>query len=164
MTVDTKSVQRRTLRLDSLDALLREAKQLVEAERSGTLIARGNWTLGQMLGHLAAWTDYPYDGYPAEFRPPPWLLRVLLKSMKKKFLTQSLPVGMRLPKVKQGTFGTELLSTEEGLRRLTRSVERLRAGPPSMANPVFGPMTHEEWTAIMLRHGELHCSFFAPRG
>ena len=39
-------------------------EQLAAAEREGRLRSVGNWTLGQTLGHLAAWADYSYDGVP----------------------------------------------------------------------------------------------------
>lgn len=160
MAIDTRSVARRRLKFGSLDDLLREAERLAAAERDGRLVVMGNWTLGQMFGHLAAWAGYPYDGYPPSFTAPPWILRVILKRMKNKFLRHDLPVGFRMRGVKEGTFGTEALATAEGLRRLEASAARLKQSPPMLVNPVFGPMTHEEWIAIMLRHGELHCGFF----
>src|ERR687885_514061 len=37
---------------------------LADAERAGRLRRLGNWTLGQALGHLAAWAEYGYTGFP----------------------------------------------------------------------------------------------------
>jgi hypothetical protein len=160
MTIDTKAVVRREVRLATLDDLLREGERLASAERDGRLVVKGNWSLGQMLGHLSAWVNYAYDGYPTGFTPPPWILRMVLKLMKSKFLTQKLPVGFRMRGAKDGTFGTEVIPTADGLQRLNAAVARLKKGAPSKPNPVFGQMTPEEWIAITLRHGELHCGFF----
>lgn len=57
--VDTKKVAgRRMLRFESLDQVIADVDRLVEAERAGRLTRLGNWTLGQTLGHLAAWAEY----------------------------------------------------------------------------------------------------------
>jgi len=42
-------------------------------------------------------------------------------------------------------------------------MERLRAGPPARPNVIFGPLTHDEWIQLHLRHAELHLSFFAVK-
>ena len=63
--VDTaKVLGRRILRFESIDQAMAEVDRLVEAERAGRLKHLGNWTLGQTLGHLAAWTEYGYTGSP----------------------------------------------------------------------------------------------------
>ena len=57
--VDTGKVPgRRPLRFESIDQVLAEVDRLVEAERAGQLKRLGNWTLGQVLGHLAVWAEY----------------------------------------------------------------------------------------------------------
>ena len=61
---------RSTLRFESLDEVLAEAERLSVAERNGTLVRAGNWTLGQTLGHLATWCRFAFDGYPPEVRAP----------------------------------------------------------------------------------------------
>lgn len=163
MTVDTRAVtNRRTLRLASLDALLAEADRLAHAERSGSLTLLGNWSLGQMFGHLAAWTSFPYDGYPAGFKPPPAPVRVLFRLMRRKFIHGTLPVGMKIPHVEGGTYGTEPRSTDDGLSRLRNALTRLKSAAPQSPNPAFGPLTHQEWIELNLRHAELHLSFAVP--
>jgi hypothetical protein len=68
--INTKKVRdRRALRFETVDDVLRDAELLAEAARRGTLRATGNWTLGQALAHLATWINMPFDGYPEMRRP-----------------------------------------------------------------------------------------------
>lgn len=131
---------------------------LLDAERAGTLTHCGAWSLGQCLGHLAAWIDYAYDGYPPELPTPLWI-KLVLRPFKKKFLRGPLRPGVRIPKLKDGTLAIDPLSTPEGLSRFEKAWARLRQGPPTKPNPIFGPMTHAEWIQMHLRHAELHLSF-----
>lgn len=160
--IDTSRVQgRRPLKFSTGQELLADAERLARAEGAGTLRILGNWTLGQAFGHLAAWTNYPFDGYPAELRPP-WFIKVILRLRKAKYLTQGLPSGVKIPNVAGGTAATEKIPTADGLSRLKRAWARLSISAPIAPNPIFGPMTHEEWIAVNLRHAELHLSFFLP--
>jgi len=159
--VDTaKRADRRTLRFESIDQALAEADRLSEAERASRLVALGNWTLGQALGHLAVWAEYSYTGAPAR---PPLPIRLLLRLQKKKFLSSPMKAGIRIPRVEGGTFGIAPMALDEGLQRCRRAFERLKTDVPSAPNVIFGMMTHQEWIAINLRHAELHLGFFIPR-
>lgn len=159
--VQTKTAQRRPLRFESFEQMWAEVQRIAAAERDGRLRRTGNWTPGQTLGHLATWANFPYDGYPPTLRPP-WLIKVILKTRKAKYLSGSLPAGVRIPKVDGGTVGTEDMSLDEGVARLQKAWARLLAGPPKIDNPIFGPLTHDEWKAINLRHAELHLGFLHP--
>jgi hypothetical protein len=161
MAVDTKHVNgRRTLHFASIDDALRDARALVEAESRGTLKPLGNWQVGQAFGHVAAWINFAYDGYPSDLQPP-WFVKLLVRPMKAKYL-KGLPAGVRIPKVEGGTKNTELLPTPEGFNRLSNAWTRLGAAAPTQPSPIFGKMAHDEWIALNLRHAELHQSFFLP--
>ncbi len=67
--------------------------------------------------------------------------------------------GARIPKVPNGTLGTELMSTEEGLSSFRANFQRIAAECPTRPNVIFGPLTHDEWINLHLRHAELHLSF-----
>ncbi|MBY0310937.1 MAG: DUF1569 domain-containing protein [Phycisphaerales bacterium] len=162
--IDTaKSPGHRTLRFRSLDEALIEAERLAVADAVGTLVRTGNWTLGQIFSHVASFMNYPYDGYPPELPTPPWLVRVLLKMMKGKFLGGKLPRGYKIPKLPGGTAGVLDLPTDRALAMLRAAIARLEAAPPSVPNPVFGPLSHEEWKALHLRHMELHFGYVCGR-
>lgn len=162
MSVETSKVSdRRTLRFTSARDVLADVQQLVAADHAGTLRLTGNWTLGQNLNHLAAWINYSFDGFP--MKAPPFLIRVLLKLQKRKFLNQSMPLGIKIPGVPGGTLAIEVVPTEEGLRRYSAAWQRLENNAPTQPNLIFGPMTHEEWIKLNLRHAELHLGFVHPR-
>ncbi len=150
---------RRQLRFESFDEVIREAERLAEAEQAGKLRSLGNWKLGQAIGHLASWARYPLDGYPPMPKLP-WLLRVITPLLRGRFLNKGLPAGARIPGVPEGTFATEPMETDQALVALRKALPRLQSQMPTVPNPILGPLTHEEWVILNLRHAELHLSFF----
>jgi hypothetical protein len=158
--VDTGKVAgRRTLRFHSIDEALADVERLVEADRAGRLKRLGNWTLGQALGHVATWAEYAFTGAPIK---APFFVRWIVGLRKRKYLYESMPSGVRIPRVEGGTLGTDPLTLEEGRERFRRAFGRLKNEPPTAPSPVFGMLTHEEAIALNLRHTELHLSFFVP--
>lgn len=159
--VSTKHVKgRRTLHFASIEDAIRDAQLLADAEANGTLKRLGNWPLGQMFGHVAGWMNFAFDGYPPDLRPP-WILKVVLRTMKSRFM-RGMPAGVRIGKIEGGTKNLEPLSTAEGLARLKGAWQRMGQSAPTQANPIFGPLSHEEWITMNLRHAELHQSFYLP--
>jgi len=150
---------RRPLRFDAIDQVLADADALADAEAKGELQRLGAWTLGQALNHLAAWADFAYGGYPFQV---PTFIRLLARPMKTRALTKPLKPGMRLPKVSGGTLATDIIPTAEALPRFRQSFGRLSSEPPNQPHPIFGPLTHDEWIKMHLRHAELHLSFQSP--
>lgn len=158
-----KATERRKLRFQSLDELSSEIDRIVSADAAGRLRTTGNWTAGQVFGHLASWINYGWDGYP--FPTPPWFVRFFLKFMRKKYLRDGMPAGVKIPKADGGTYGTERLTTTDGAERLRKALQRLRNGEePRHQSPAFGPMSYEERIALNLRHAELHLGFLHPEG
>ncbi len=159
--IDTATVAGcRRLAFANIGEAIADAEELARADADGTLDRLGNWTLGQALGHVAAWASYPYEGYPVT---PPWFVRLLGPLLKRRVFRGTLPRGYRLPGVPGGTLGIDVLSTEAGLARFRHSLTRLGDAPPKVRNPVFGWLTHDEWLTLNLRHAELHLGFFVPR-
>ena len=157
-----KVTDHRTLRFETIDDVLAEIDRIVEAERAGTLRSTGNWSTGKVFGHLAAWINYAYEGFPPEATPP-WFVKLIVRMTKNRWLTKPLPRGFRIPRTPEGTFGTEEMSTEEGARRLREALERLkRREPAKFHSPAFGPATDDERIAGNLRHAELHLGFLHP--
>lgn len=162
MIATQKVKNRRKLRFETFDDVIRDAEALAAAERAGTLRPLGNWTLGQALGHVASWARYPLDGYP-DMAQPPWLLRMLVPLMKGRFLNKGLPAGVRIPSVPEGTFGVEQKPTDQALAELREALPRIQSQAPTRPNPILGPLTHDQWVKLNLRHAELHLSFFQPK-
>lgn len=160
--ITTKHVKdRRALRFNSIEKLRADIDRILAADKAGKLRCTGNWTAGQAMGHIAAWINYSYDGYP--MGPPPWIVRLILGFLKKKYLRQGMPAGVEIPKVKGGTFATEPLSTGEGAARLRKALARLASNEPAkFPSPAWGEMPAEERIALNLRHAELHLSFIHP--
>jgi len=158
--VDTAKVAgQRMLRFESIDQAMAEAERLAEAEQAGRLRRLGNWTLGQTLGHLAAWVEYAYTGAPIK---APFFVRWFLRLQKRKILYGPMRAGAKIPGVGGGTLATEILPLEEGRGRYRRAMERLKIEVPTAPSPVFGRLTHEEFIALTLRHSELHLGFQIP--
>ncbi len=161
-TTKTPRPTRRQVRFNSIDDALAEAERLVAAEREGRIDSAGNWKLGQALGHLATWANFAQDGYPPEVRAP-LPVRMILRMMRGTILKKGMLPGVRIGTLPAGTLGVDQLDAEEGLRRFHAAIQRLRTSPPKIPNPVFGPLTHEQWIQLNLRHVELHLSFQCPR-
>lgn len=155
----TKAAERRELRLGAVADLRREALALAEAERAGTLRMSGNWSLGQVFGHLATWIGFCFDGFPFKTAAP---IRWIMRFRKNATLNGRMPAGIRIPGMAAGTMGTEPLATDVGLARLLKELDRLESTPPRHPSPLFGSLTHDEWTRLHLRHAELHLGFAHP--
>jgi hypothetical protein len=155
--IDTaESTDRRSLRFSTVNDVLSEIERIIAAEQAGTLRRTGNWTTGQIFGHLAAWINYGYEGYPMRV---PWFIAVLLRFKVKKYLRDGLPRGVRIPGVEAGTYGTEPLSTDEGARRLRAALKRLQTEPAQFESPAFGKLSEQDRIQLNLRHAELHLGF-----
>ena len=156
-TINTARVtDRRVLRFDSIEDALRDAAQLTHAQRQGKARCLGNWTHGQILGHLATWVDYAYDGAPLN---PPVILRLIIRPMKRQLPHKPMRAGGKLPGVPGGTIAFDPVSFDEGLAHFQKSFTRLQSDPPTAKHPIFGHMTHDEWKNMNLRHAELHLSY-----
>jgi hypothetical protein len=154
------SSDRRTLRFESPAEVLADVDRIAAAERAGTLGRTGNWTAGQAIGHLAAWINFGFDGYPVTAPPE---LAERARARKPSALRDGLMVGFRIPGVEGGTAGTEVLELDEAVDRYRRAFARLQAGTPGFPHPFFGPLTNEEWMMLHLRHAELHLGFLHPQ-
>lgn len=154
---------RRTLKFATTADIRRDLAAIESAHHAGKLSAIGNWTPGQNFCHLASFINYAYDGYPPAMKQPPWILRLILKPMKNKFLYKAMPAGVKIPGVPTGTVGADESSFDDGLARLRAALDRLDQNAPTVPNAIFGPMTHDEWKNLQMRHCELHLSFLTMR-
>jgi hypothetical protein len=154
--------ERRQLRFGTIDDLLKEIDRIIAAEKAGTLHRTGNWTTGQIFGHLAAWINFGYEGFPPGAHPP-FFIRWFIKRKKAQYLRDGMRPGVRIPRSKDGTFGTEVMTTDEGASRLRAALMKLAKGEPARYHsPAFGAMPHDERIALQLRHAELHLSYLHP--
>ena len=154
MSVNTGKVAgRREVVYESLDDLLMDAENLVAGKNVKML---GNWSLGQMLAHLAAALHMSIDG--TDHRPP-WFIRLLGPFLKRRVL-RKMSAGFQLPKpVAEKLIPATPVAPEEGLRLLQEAVKRFRSDTSRQPHNVFGKLTGAEWHQLHLRHSELHMSF-----
>jgi hypothetical protein len=136
--------------------MMSEVYRLRQAEMDGKLFTRGNWELGQAVNHLSQWIQYSFTGAPIK---APWYMKFFMQLMKNRILKSGFPAGVKMPGVEGGTLATENVPSPESIPQLAAMAKRLQAQCPALPNPVFGPLTHEQWKALHLRHAELHLSF-----
>lgn len=162
MAINTRSAARRTLRFEDFKAIRTDLAALEAAQRAGRLSTSGNWTPGQNLAHLAAFVNYPYDGYPPEIANPPWIIRLITKTMKNRFIHKSMAPGVRIPGIPAGTVGMLDVPFDQALDDYRAALARMEKAPPGIPNPILGLLTHEEWKLLQCRHAELHLGFLQP--
>jgi hypothetical protein len=146
---------RRRLHFDNVAAIVDEATQL----HSAGYRSLGQWSLGQVCGHLAILMECSLDGFPFKM---PLRYRLLGRVIKKRLLRRGMPTGITFPAAAVRTLKPPEVSDEEGLARLRQAVDRLQNESPREPSPVLGPMTAEAWRAFHCRHAELHLSFLDP--
>src|SRR5688572_14560262 len=91
----TTTDERRKLRFATIDDALAEAERLAAAEREGRVRQLGNWSLGQILNHLATWAEFAHCGYPPSVRAP-LPVRMILRLVRNKILTQGMMPGINI--------------------------------------------------------------------
>ncbi len=158
-----KSRDRRTLRFADFAAVLRDLDHLHAAIAAGTVRTAGNWSVAQIFNHLAAFMEYPFNGYPPEVATPAWVVRFIMKFMRRRMCFGRMPAGVRIPRVKGGTVGLDDSPVDAAETRLRAAIAKLDREAPTRPSPLFGPMSHDEWMGLNLRHCELHLSFVHAR-
>lgn len=150
MTINTKKVEgRRKVRYSLLDEFLLEAERLAATD----VRSLGNWSQGQIYGHLARTMNGSIDGLGFLMPAPVRFLMSLF--MKRKFLYGELPAGFK----SAPEFVPEDTSLEKELAELKASVVRQREEPDRVLHPAFGNIGKDGWNEFHLRHAELHMSF-----
>jgi hypothetical protein len=158
MAVDTgKVTTRRKVEYASLQDVLADAERMA----SGNPATLGNWSAGQIFAHLARSFNNSIDG--AEYKAP-WYFRLLGRILKKQLLNGPMSPGFKLPAWAAGSLEPAPTSTEEGLNALRNAVARQERESTRVPDPVFGPMSPEEWRKLHLKHAALHMSFLVPQG
>ena len=154
MAVNTGKVTgRREVAYESLDDVLMDAERLVAAPHLKML---GNWSLGQLLAHLAGGLNMSIDG--SEHRPP-WFIR-LVGPFLKRWVLKKMSAGFQLPKpIADKIIPAHPVPPQEGLRLLQESIKRFRSDTSRKPHNVFGKLSGAEWHQLHLRHAELHMSF-----
>lgn len=156
-----KVTGRRDLSFETLDDVLADLDRLEEAHAAGTLKMLGNWSAGQIFEHTATLFDFSVDGF--SFKAP-LFIRLMSPILKNKlFGPMPIPAGLQLRGGSAVMIPDDVVTFEDGLTHLRRSIGRITAGERmTQPSPVFGRMTHGQWVTLHLKHCALHLSFLVP--
>jgi hypothetical protein len=154
--------QRRQLRFEDLDEVVRDVEQL---QTKGYTKA-GNWDLAQVCDHLTDWMRYPVDGYPRSGCIIGTVLWLIKLTKGKKIVRSILSSGtMRagghtMPDTVHAPGGEE----SQAVERLRQTAQRFKAhGGDFRPSPLFGFLTRDEATKLQLIHCAHHLSFLIPK-
>lgn len=161
--IDTSQVKdRRPVRFETIEQAIADAQAISVAANDGRLRRLGNWSAGQAFGHVAAWINFAYDGYPGAPSPE---FAAAARARRDDVLQKGMVQGVRFGAVApDGTWGTDDMLLADGLNRLRNAWARLRRSPPDVEHPFFGDLSHSDWIRLNLRHAELHQGFFVIIG
>lgn len=124
----------------------------------------GQWTIGQILYHLAAAVEL--SSAPPAHRPGR-MSRLLRWPMRMLVLRRGLPRGVSIPAVARRQLDPPAdADPSTQLARVRTAIDQLeRATGDLAAHPYLGPMTCDEWCRFHLRHCEHHLRYvrFADR-
>ncbi len=175
--IDTRHAQRRDVRVASLDDIVAELDRIEPAAAPDGMGLRvtGNWSVGQILEHLAIAMERSMDGFGAlpesAGAMPNGLAKLAAKAQRKRALDREHRLRSRLLTHAMSPGGPSVGSdgelappaqswTPHGAARLRAAIRRVRDGHAmERPSPTAGPMTREEWMAYHLRHAALHLSF-----
>lgn len=157
MKVDTRKVKgRRIIRFETIDDAIRDAEMVASSKCRQV----GNWTVGQVLDHLARTLRIAFDGPQLQ---APWFARTFVAPfMKRAFCETSMPSGFQFTKRMLPLCPDDTVETDVALNDFRKQFERLKLETPSSPHAFFGTLTREEWVGTQLRHCELHLSFLQP--
>lgn len=154
MAVNTRRVNdRRAVRYESFQELLADAEILAQSE----VLTLGNWSLGQIFGHLARTMHASIDGLDG--KATFWSRLSARFVHGRRLLSGPMPAGMRLPSAAAEQLLPEDVSAEEGLMALREAIERVTFETERATHPLLGEMSLDQWDSYHLRHAELHMSF-----
>jgi hypothetical protein len=152
----TATTARREVRYESLDEVMADAERLA----GGKVRTLGQWSYPQILDHLGKSVLASIDGYGFK---APWVARVFIAPlMKNSFLTKPMKPGFKLPSSASAILPAAEVSLQAALEGLRKAIARLKVEPSRAPHPFLGSLADQEYTALHLRHSELHMSFVIP--
>ena len=144
---------RRKLQFNNLDEVLAEARALAD----GDIKANGNWTPGQVIGHVARAVHGSIDGIAFKAPLPARIIGRVIRNIP---LNKGLPAGVKLPASARAKAVPEPdLPVSDAVEQLAKAIERTRHETMSGIHPVFGRLSHEQWAKFHCRHAEHHFSY-----
>jgi hypothetical protein len=152
---------RRPVHLRTIADLAAEIERVAEAAAANRVRTLGNWSEAQILWHLGRLMEFSFDGFPFRY---PWPVRCAARLLRvlswKWLLTLAFRPGFRNPPVAGPVEPESAMSLAEAVQYVRRQLECISSGERMTAsNPSMGPLSHEQWVEVHLRHAELHLRF-----
>lgn len=158
MAVNTAQVSgRRKLHFADFSQLLADV-DYVATHPCHTL---GNWSVGQILDHLAIAANTPFDGFGG-FKASWFTRHLIVPFIKNNLLTKPMAAGFQIPKDATVMFPEPTATPLVAYAKLKQALARFSTELPKFPHPVLGDLAFQEWVAVTLRHAELHLSFIIP--
>jgi hypothetical protein len=156
-----RSRARRSVRLRTAADLAAEVQRVAEAATAGRVRTLGSWSPAQILWHVGRLIELSFDGFPFRYPwPVRWVARLLRMLSWRWLLALAFRPGFRNPPVAQALEPGPAVPLAEAVRYVRDQLERISSGEQmTAANPSMGPLSHEQWVELHLRHAELHLSF-----
>ncbi len=153
----TGSGNRRAVKLHCFNCLRGELDRFEEIG-ADNLKTTGDLTAAQIVQHISEVVTRSIDGF--EFSVP-WFVRLFRPLIRKKFIGTTTPLdsGIKLKGESLAMIPAADFSLTDAIANLRNELERANEVKMTQPSPVFGVMTHEDWTSLHLRHAELHFSF-----
>jgi hypothetical protein len=156
MSQSANPPKRRELHFQTLDDIVRDIQALAGTQPTST----GKWSPGQIVEHVAKGIDLSVDGF--DFKAP-LPLRLFVRLARNHYLAKGFPAGIkprgRMKDIFEPAPDADFATAS---RHLADAVERAKHQGMSAASPLFGRLTHDQWTQLNCRHAELHFSFLKP--
>lgn len=153
-----KVKDRRQLRFGRLHELVDDVEQF-----EGHVRGIGNWSPGQIVGHVARLIECSLDGF--EEPNASILVRGILKMMRSSMLNKPMKPGVKLPGKFSFLTPDPDITWEQAVDQLKKVVLRIETGQQMLhRSPILGFLEHEEWIQLHCRHAEMHFSFLLPTG
>lgn len=150
--------ERRQLKFDTLEDAVRDAENLLAAGYTKV----GNWTLGQITGHLANWLSYTMDGFPKmplALRP---VMRIMRNTIGREQLRKVLATGdfgERGPTIPQSVPSTKLIDAECVAKFRALVARLMNHTGPIHPSPLSGALTKDDAARLHTLHAAHHLSF-----
>lgn len=159
----SRTAPHRTLALHSLADLQAELDHLASLLADNNLSHSATWTPGQNFEHVGIFIKSALDGFEASMPAPlRFLARIFIKP--RALGPDPMPRGIKLPNSARSLLPRDNISDAEGLAFLQHQLRRLHAGERmTHPSPLFGPLTHDQWLTIQLKHAALHLGFLHAR-
>lgn len=158
MAVNTAQVSgRRKLHFADFSQLLADA-EYVATHPCQTL---GNWSVAQILDHLAVAANAPFDGLEG-FKASWFTRHLIVPFIKNNLITKQMSAGFQIPREATSLIPQANASAQASLEKLRQALARFSTELPRYPHPVMGELAFQEWVALTLRHAELHLSFIVP--